>query len=707
MGLLLAGCSRPVRPPDVLLVTIDTLRADHLGCYGFSLARTPQIDRLSREGVLCSDAVAAAPITLPSHCSIMTGLYPPAHGVRDNGAYALGDRAVTLAERLKGAGYETQAFVSALVLNRRYGLAQGFDGYDDDLWAENEPKLFMIRDRKARKTADRVLEWLDRRKEALESRPYFAWVHFFDPHQPYVPEAEDRLFAPTLYDGEIGGVDRALGRILDRLRKDGTLDRTLVVVTADHGESLGEHDEKTHAVFIYDATVRVPLIFRYPRLLPAGRRYEGPVRSVDIVPTILSALKLPGGDETQGADLLAALAGRADPPKLSQYSESLLSEVGFGMAPLYGIRNDGFKWIRAPRPELYDLKKDAREVADIHTEEPRRSAILDRDLERIFRASERFAVDSRENPLDRETVEMLRSLGYLASASERKSMGGMDPKDGIRVYNLLEEARHLAQKDEWEKSEAVLRKILAEIPEHVSARNILALTLLRQGRLEDARDEYKRSLKSDPKQARVLAMLGTIALLEGNLDEAERVYKATLQASPAFVEAMANLGFIETLRGNSDEARKWFDAAQAADPTFPRARKLSGDLFYERKEYARALAEYERVLRTVPRHFDALIQAGNCARRTGDPAGATAFFKRAATLRPDSWIPDYNLACLDASVGRTDDALSRLTKALPEKGFHAILLLEKDPDLAALRPLPGFAALTEKIRSQPVPMEDD
>jgi arylsulfatase A-like enzyme len=247
----------------VLIITIDTLRADHLGAYGYALARTPTIDKLAAQGVQCTNVVSSAPITMPAHSSIFTGLYPPAHGVRDNGAYALGEGAVTLAERLRDAGYTTHAFISALVLNRRYNLDQGFETYDDDLWAEDEPKLFMIRERQAPKTTARFLTWYGRWKEGRD-KPFFTWIHYFDPHQPYRPSSTDLALAPSPYDAEITGVDRQIGVIMDALERDGVLKDTLVIVTADHGESLGEHSEKTHAIFVYDATVRIPLIFRYP-----------------------------------------------------------------------------------------------------------------------------------------------------------------------------------------------------------------------------------------------------------------------------------------------------------------------------------------------------------------------------------------------------------------------------------------------------------
>src|SRR3954451_5042471 len=242
--VVLFGCQRFSRRPNVLVITIDTLRADHLGCYGFHLAHTPAIDALSSEGVRCANAVSSAPITMPSHTSIFTGLFPPAHGVRDNGAYALGNDAVTLAERLRDAGYTSSAFFSNLVLNRRYNLNQGFETYDDDLWAEDDPKLFMIRERPAPKTADRFLKWFGEWDKA-KAKPFFTWIHFFDPHQPYRPSAADAALSVTPYDAEIAGVDRQIGRIVETLRTKGVLDNTLLILTADHGESLGEHGEQT------------------------------------------------------------------------------------------------------------------------------------------------------------------------------------------------------------------------------------------------------------------------------------------------------------------------------------------------------------------------------------------------------------------------------------------------------------------------------
>jgi arylsulfatase A-like enzyme/Flp pilus assembly protein TadD len=688
-ALLLAGC-REHRRPNLLLVTLDTTRADHLGCYGYGPAQTPEIDRLAAQGVRFADAVSAAPITLPSHATILTGLYPPAHGVRDNGTYALGDDAVTLAERLRRAGYRTQAIVSALVLNRRYNLSQGFDGYDDDLWAENQPKLFLIRSRSGPKTAERALHWLDGWSDEKPRRPFFLWMHLFDAHQPYTVPAAERMRFPSTYDAEIAVLDRAVGEVLAELRNQGILDDTLVVVTADHGESLGEHGEKTHAIFIYDATVRVPLVLRYPRLLPAKAVYAGPVRTVDIVPTVLAALGLPGGGETQGRNLLPALRGDEPPPDLPQYSESLLSQVGFGMSPLYGVRRGGFKWIRAPRPEVYDLRRDPHELQNLYPREARRGAALDRDLAAILADSRRRALLPQRAAMDAETERSLRALGYLAPAAERAAMAGRDPKDALPLYEQLETARHLAQRGRWAEAERLIRTVIAASPDNTSALGVLALAELRQGNLSGARDHYLRMLAIDPKESRVHVMLGAISMLEGDLDGAERSYRQALAITPGLVEAASSLGMIAALRDDDAAAESWYRKAMALDPTFPLAYRRLADLYYERGDFAKALELYRKALAEQPGDFTATVQAGNSARRAGDPKLAADYFTRAGRLRPEAWVPPYNLACLAAVGGDAPRALSMLA-AMQNAPRPAVL--DRDPDLAAVRRLPGYPAL--------------
>jgi choline-sulfatase len=690
----LAFSCRRTAPPNVLIITIDTLRADHLGCYGFTLARTPAIDQLARESVRFSDVISAAPITMPAHSSIFTGLFPIAHGVRDNGAYALGENAVTLAERLRDAGYTTHAFVSALVLNRRYNLNQGFETYDDDLWAEDDPKLFMIRERQAPKTADRFLQWFGD-WDKTRTKPFFTWIHFFDPHQPYRASATDAALAVSPYDAEIAGVDRQVGRIVETLRSRGLLDNTLLILTADHGESLGEHGELTHAIFVYDATVRVPLLMRYPSAF-APHVYSGSTRSVDIVPTVLGILGLPGGETTDGHDLGAAIRGKETAPVLPQYSESLLSEVGFGMAPLFAIRTAGYKYIRAPRPELYDLRNDPHELHDLHASLPRVAANLDAQLTRLMKDSSRHSVKADASPMTRETEESLQALGYLASQGERSAMQGIDPKDGLPLHNKMEDARHFAQRRQWAKAQALLLEVLAATPRNVSALNVLGLIAIKTGDSDKAVSYYQRSLAIDPQQFRVLGVLGGIALTRGELDHARDEFKAALAVNAHFAEAMANLGFIEALRGRDIAAAQWYARGIAADPAFPRVYRRLGDLYYDRKDFAHAYANYMKVAQLTPTDVRAIVQAGNCARRLGHNAEADALFHRAELLRPQGWIPTYNRACLMAIAGKPDDALTALM-VLAARHPVPLALVERDPDLASMRLLPRFAELKRRL----------
>jgi arylsulfatase A-like enzyme/Tfp pilus assembly protein PilF len=691
--IALCSCKRSPRP-NVLIITIDTTRADHLGCYGFALARTPSIDKLATESVRFTDAISSAPITMPSHSSIMTGLFPPAHGVRDNGAYALGENAVTLAERLRDAGYTTHAFVSALVLNRRYNLNQGFETYDDDLWAEDDPKLFMIRERQAPKTADRFLQWFGDWNKT-RAKPFFTWIHFFDPHQPYRPSAADAALSVSLYDAEIAGVDRQIGRIVDTLRNNGLLDNTLLIITADHGESLGEHGEQTHAIFVYDATVHVPLMIRYrPMFAPAV--YDSPVRSVDIVPTVLGALGLEGGDSTDGHDLHRTLQGKEPAPDLPQYSESLLSEVGFGMAPLFAIRHDGYKYIRAPRPELYDLRTDPQELHNVLTASPRVAAKLDAELTQLLKDSACHAVKAAPNPMTRETEESLQALGYLAPHGERDAMQGIDPKDGLPIHNKLEEARHLAQRKQWAQAEVKLLEVMAVTPRNISAINILGLIGIKTGDHAKAVKYYQQSLAIDPQQFRVYGVLGGIALTDGDLDRAQKHFHAALAVNSHFAEALTNLGFIEALRGRDLAAEQWYRKGIAADPTFPRVYRRLGDLYYDRKDFVRAYVNYAKVIKIEPSDARAVIQAGNCARRLAHNDEAIALFRRAETLRPEGWIPTYNRACLAAATGKPQEALAILD-TLSQRRAIPLALIERDTDLATMRSLPGYPALKRRL----------
>jgi len=695
---LLQGCKKTKEPPmaalrpNVVVITVDTLRADRLGCYGFEAARTPHIDRLSAEGVRVEHAIAATPITLPSHSTIFTGLYPPAHGVRDNGRYRLPDEVETLAERFKSAGYRTQAFVSAMVLHRRYNLSQGFDGYDDQLRREGEPAMFMIQERSGERTMDRVLKWLETALAPPKDRaPFFLWVHLFDPHQPYAPPAEDAKVSPTLYDGEIASADRQVGRLIEELRKRGVLDDTVVTFTSDHGESLGEHGEATHALFIYESTIRVPLIFRYPPKLPARKTYEGSVRSVDLMPTVLGLASLPPND-TQGVDLSDALAGTVEPPSLAPYSESLHGQLEFAMAPLFGIRSKEWTYIRAPRAELYNRAQDPAETKNLLEAHENEAAKLDELVTKVREDSKRFGLVADANPLDAETVEMLEALGYMNESDAPEGLEGMDPKDGVRAFDEIDRARMLAHEGDYAGAKKVLESLLEWVPKNASARNLLALCEFRMNDPGAAKQLYLQSLAHEPRQPEVLRQLGRIELADGNSHAARERFLQSLKVDPADVEAMILVAYLDLKEARPEEAKRWYERAIETDPSYPDAYLQYGDFYFRQGDFRQAKSWYDRGLQVQPESFVGVLQAGTSALRLGDPAAAERYFQRATQIDPGSWKPLYNLACVQMRQGNPESAVTYLRKAVAG-GFSDSALLQRDPCFAALHTDPRFVAL--------------
>lgn len=689
--------------PDIIVITVDTLRADRLGCYGFAPARTPHIDRLANEGVLVEHAVAPTPITLPSHASIFTGLYPPAHGVRDNGRYRVPDDVTTLAERLKSDGYQTQAFVSSMVLHRRFNLNQGFDGYDDQIRAEGDAKMFHFQERSGKRTMDRVLRWLGAAASSSPRTPLFLWVHLFDPHQPYEPPEEDAKRSPTLYDGEIASVDRQIGRFVDALKKRGSLDDTLLVFTSDHGESLGEHREATHALFIYESTVHVPLLLRYPKMLPAGTRYDASASSVDLVPTILALADLPPM-ETQGVDLSRALAGAAEPPTISPYSESLHGELEFAMAPLHGVRSGPWTYIRAPRAELYDRSDDPGEtrnlldpsVAEAASASPKvaaqQAAKLDRALSEILQESKRFDFTETTSPLDAQTVQMLRALGYMGEPGANAGLEGMDPKDGVRAFDDLDRARQLAFEERYVEAKQVLTSLLDWVPKNASARNLLAMCEFRLANPGAAKQHYLRSLADEPRQPEVLVQLGRIELAEEQQEAARVRFSDALEVDASHVEAMILLAYLDLREGRQEDAKAWYDKAIAADPSYPDPYLHYGDLYFRLGDFQAAEGWYERALDADPESYRGAAQAGTCALQLGDPKRAERYFLRASQAKPGSWQPMYNLACARALQGDKSSGVDYLEKAVA-RGLTDVALLERSKCMETLRGEPRVEAL--------------
>jgi arylsulfatase A-like enzyme len=563
--LLLACGERAAAPPPaapaaasaperIVLVTIDTLRADHVGCYGARDAGTKTLDALAAEGVRFEVAIAPAPLTLPSHATLLTGLDPPEHGVRHNAHFRLRDEVPTLAEALRAEGFATAAFVSAFVLERGFGLARGFEVYDDALGVfapGNE--LPGMAARSADRTVAAALAWL----EQAPAR-FFLWLHLYDPHADYAPPEPFRsLFAGRAYQGEIAFADAELGKLLARVGERWPDAGTLVVATSDHGESLGEHGEPTHSLGVYEATQRVPLLMRGPGL-PRGRAVAGVARLADVAPTILALAGLAALPGARGASLLPLVEGTEVAPRVA-WVETLATQLDFGWSPMLGVRSATHKYVRAPRPELYDLARDPGEQRNRAAEEPALVAELDALVSK--RAGSAAVVPNRF--LAGEERARLEALGYVSEARAGTTplgvVGGSDPKDERALLAPLFEAMTLLGN---ERAAEALAKLEALGPRGYDVELLRARAALAAGDTTLARRTAARAHALAPGPD-PLVVLGRAAEAEGRDDAARAAFEQALALDAGHAAARVGLARLAERTGRRDEAQSGYEAALA------------------------------------------------------------------------------------------------------------------------------------------------
>jgi arylsulfatase A-like enzyme/Flp pilus assembly protein TadD len=509
----------------VLIVTIDTLRWDRLGFSGHDVA-TPNLDALAASGTTFTNAVTVAPLTLPAHSSLFTGQYPPRHGVRANGIFRLNDDAETLAEVYREAGFATGAFVGAFVLDRRFGLEQGFDHYDDELPEENPVSTAYFAERPAREIVERATAWIRARRD----EPFFAWVHVFDPHAPYAapPPFSERY--PDEYDAEIAYTDHALGPLLAAVS---AMDDSLVVMTSDHGESLGEHGESTHGLYIYDSTTRVPLVMTGSSV-PEAHRVDSLVRIVDIAPTVAELSGLTLSSAHDGESLSPFFVDGAVQDR-DAYAEAFLPRYSFNWSELRSLRRGNRKFILAPRPEVFNLETDPGETKNLW-DDGNGGRSLEPEARRLVSELTRIANEdgelARALDVDEETARRLESLGYLAGSVSgvREDVERVDPKDRIEVYEHMQEL--LSPDLSAEESISGHRAILEVEPTNALARNRLANTLSEEGRLDEAIEEYRRLVSDSEIDFRGLENLSAALLLRSRTEEALSTTEMALASAP-------------------------------------------------------------------------------------------------------------------------------------------------------------------------------
>jgi arylsulfatase A-like enzyme/tetratricopeptide (TPR) repeat protein len=656
-----SGVSDSNRNWNVVLISIDTLRADHVGAYGYRKSVTPHLDQLAKEGVLLQHVYTPIPLTLPAHTSLLTGEYPTNHGVRDNGE-ALPDSVPTLGQHLRGLGFHTAAFVSAFVLDRRFGLARGFDDY----WGEfrlyrypgQDPGTIQIRGDRLEAAVE---EWI----AVHRSDRFFAFVHFYDLHGPYLlPESWRSRFATNLYDGELAFTDDLVGRLWAKLQKLGVADHTLLVITSDHGEGLGDHGERHHGFFLYQSTIHVPLILHLPGGQYSGLKVRSVASLIDIAPTICSLLGVPLLPSFQGRSLATEMEGKPF-STVAAYSETLYPYRHFDTAPLHALETQRYSFILAPRRELYDLGADPKQTRNLAPQSSAVANTLEDELKKIMGPPGREAAAQ----LSPEAMTALQSLGYVGVSSTANTdlpdySRLSDPKDRIDLFSKFQDALVLGNRGNLQGAATQLEKIVSFDPALVSVQ--IEAGLLRRGlhQEEAALPHFEAALRADPNNALAHFHLG-VSL--GNLhrdQKAEQELALVTKLQPWFSQAYTARGLALARLGDLTSARLSFDRALELDAEDFDAWLNRGKLLTMSSQWDDAHRDLQRALALEPDSAPAHQAMGTLAFYRGSLEEALEEYRMAVSLNASDASIHADLGLLYQGLSRDQEARAEFRKAL-------------------------------------------
>ncbi len=681
---------------QVILISIDTCRADYLSCYGYPRNTTPNIDALARQAVLFEQVISQVPLTLPAHSSMLTGTIPPYHGVRDNLTYKFQDRNTSIAEILQTHGYKTGAIISAFVLDAQFGLNQGFETYNDDFIEARQYGEYL--ERKAHEESEFACRWLEKNRD----EKFFLFLHYFDPHDAYVPpEPFASRFADDLYAGEIAYTDDCIGRVIEKLKTLKLYDSSLIFIVGDHGESLGEHAEKTHGYFIYQSTVKVPLICK----LPGGSgpsKVSEPVAVIDIVPTILQLLRIPVPGEVQGRDLSGLLTKKQRGKKQSGiYCESV-EATKYGCNPLFGVVQGQWKYIETTKPELYKITQDPDESKNLVESEPERAQLLRSQLKRILSEQSYLGEEDSKATLDQTSLQRLESLGYIGtgSASEEFEFDPKkdDAKDLIEFYNLYLKLHGVFKEQKYDEAEKLTRELLRQRPDFVNAHSYLgeiamergesvkaidyfrealrldssrydihhkmASALTNLGRLDEAVKHCRETLRLKPDEPKYLNSLGTLLARLGKLQQATDLFEKSLEIDPDYADSYCNLGNVLALQGRMDEAAEYWSKSLRLQPNQTEVLENLGKISYQNGRTDEAIEYWKRSLQVDPKQARVYFNLGFALSKKGNINQAIEQYLKAVQLKPDYYQAHTNLAMLLAGRGQTEDAIKYWMQSL-------------------------------------------
>lgn len=649
--------------PNLLFITIDTLRPDHLGVYGYQKIQTPTIDALAREGVLFKDAICQTPLTLVSHSSMFTGLDPNVHGVRDNAYIVLDDSYSTLAELLKNAGYHTGAFIGSAVLERRYGLAQGFDTY-----SKFQPTSVVGSEsqRKADEVVAEAENWLSK----IKGKRYFLWLHLYDPHFPYSPPEPFHSQYQSPYDGEIAYTDQILGNFLEKLKTQNLLANTLILLLGDHGESLGEHREDDHGYFVYDSTLKIPFLLHWTGQIPAGKVITEQVQSIDVLPTIAELMGIKMDQPIQGKTLMPLLRGEHSYGQPYAYAESLTPKLYYGWSDLKCLRTGEWKYIDAPEPELYHLKSDPGELQNLAAKNPEKIRQFKERMKDFVKLTESR---KQKEAVDAERMEQLAALGYVGMVNPSlQSESTIDPKSKIEdyrlVHKLVPEAVRLMNYGDYKGGRDRFKKVEARFPNSFMIYWYLGYCYANLGEPKAAEKAYVRSIQLNPifgrgytELALTLALLnrhadgikileqapptalsvadreliqGEIYTNQGEFIQAEAAYNRALKADPEAAEARYGLARVYLATKKVDQAIETMQLL--SDQKYPSEDVYDSlaDLYQEMGAFASAERIYEQWLIVFPKSANVYYRFGQFLIRQGQQQRGSVLLRKAAELNP-------------------------------------------------------------------------